>query len=88
MSEEDTSKLRILSVGSNAISAFISWRLSESKACHTTLIWRNRCESVLSEGIRIRSSVFGSTKWKPDVGMLVEFNLLFFLRIKLLIESF
>ncbi|KAL2314222.1 Oxidoreductase [Schizosaccharomyces pombe] len=67
MSEEDTSKLRILSVGSNAISAFISWRLSESKACHTTLIWRNRCESVLSEGIRIRSSVFGSTKWKPDV---------------------
>ncbi|EPY51995.1 oxidoreductase [Schizosaccharomyces cryophilus OY26] len=61
------SKLRVLSVGSNAISAFIGWRLSESKACHTSLVWRNRSESVMSEGIRIRSSVFGSTKWKPDV---------------------
>ncbi|EPX70830.1 oxidoreductase [Schizosaccharomyces octosporus yFS286] len=67
MSTEGVSKLRVLSVGSNAISAFMGWRLSESQACHTSLIWRNRSESVMSEGIRIRSSVFGSTKWKPDV---------------------
>ncbi|WBW74491.1 oxidoreductase [Schizosaccharomyces osmophilus] len=67
MSTEAISKLRVLSVGSNATSAFMGWRLSESQACHTSLIWRNRSESVMSEGIRIRSSVFGSTKWKPDV---------------------
>ncbi|BFZ64220.1 hypothetical protein YB2330_005359 [Saitoella coloradoensis] len=60
-----TDKLRILSVGSNAISAFYSWRLQASNACETTLVWRSTFEAVQSFGITFKSQAFGTDRFKP-----------------------
>ncbi|EEB07632.1 oxidoreductase [Schizosaccharomyces japonicus yFS275] len=62
-------KLRLLTVGTNAISAFLSWRLSESKSCHVTMVWRSQGSNIMNDGIRFRSSVFGAVKWKPDANV-------------------
>ncbi|KAI9722529.1 MAG: hypothetical protein M1828_004524 [Chrysothrix sp. TS-e1954] len=58
-------RLRILSVGGNAVSAFLSWRLQATNACDVTLVWKSGFESVAQYGISFRSSLFGNERCKP-----------------------
>ncbi|EME48968.1 hypothetical protein DOTSEDRAFT_67869 [Dothistroma septosporum NZE10] len=60
-----TPRLRILSVGGNAVSAFLSWRLSATQACDVTLVWKNGFENVHQYGISFRSDKFGNERFKP-----------------------
>ncbi|CAK3983374.1 Meiotically up-regulated 72 [Lecanosticta acicola] len=60
-----TPRLRILSVGGNAVSAFLSWRLSATQACDVTLVWKNGFDAVHQYGISFRSDKFGNERFKP-----------------------
>lgn len=55
-------------VGSNAVSAFYSWRLASSKACEVTVVWRRNWQAVQEYGIAFQSDFFGSERWKPAHG--------------------
>lgn len=59
------SRLRILSVGGNAVSAFLSWRLQATNACDVTLVWKSGFESVAQYGISFKSPVYGNERFKP-----------------------
>ncbi|EMR11451.1 hypothetical protein PNEG_00469 [Pneumocystis murina B123] len=65
VSSISNSPIHILSVGSNAISAFFSWRLQSSNACKVTLVWRNHFDAVSSYGISFRSNIYDSERFKP-----------------------
>lgn len=41
-------------VGGNAVSAFLSWRLSATNACDVTLVWKSGFEGVSQYGISFR----------------------------------
>ncbi|KAK5129073.1 hypothetical protein LTR85_000406 [Meristemomyces frigidus] len=41
-------------VGGNAVSAFLSWRLSATNACDVTLVWKSGFENVSQYGISFR----------------------------------
>ncbi|KAK0768325.1 hypothetical protein LTR59_005303, partial [Friedmanniomyces endolithicus] len=56
---------RVCSVGGNAVSAFLSWRLSATNACDVTLVWKSGFEAVSQYGISFRSSKFGNERFKP-----------------------
>ncbi|KAF1962977.1 hypothetical protein CC80DRAFT_101914 [Byssothecium circinans] len=58
-------RLRILSVGGNAVSAFLSWRLQATNACDVTLVWKSGYESVAQYGISFRSALYGNERFKP-----------------------
>ncbi|MCJ1476120.1 hypothetical protein MMC13_004785 [Lambiella insularis] len=58
-------RLRILSVGGNAVSAFLSWRLQATNACDVTLVWKSGFESVSQYGISFKSKLFGNERFKP-----------------------
>ncbi|KAL8735830.1 MAG: hypothetical protein Q9181_002678 [Wetmoreana brouardii] len=58
-------RLRILSVGGNAVSAFLSWRLQATNACDVTLVWKSGFEAVSQYGISFRSKLFGNERFKP-----------------------
>ncbi|KKK22748.1 hypothetical protein AOCH_006213 [Aspergillus ochraceoroseus] len=58
-------RLRILSVGSNAISAFLSWRLQATTSCDVTLVWKSGFESVSQYGVSFKSKSFGNERFKP-----------------------
>ncbi|KAJ5887485.1 hypothetical protein N7495_007526 [Penicillium taxi] len=58
-------RLRILSVGSNAISAFLSWRLQATTSCDVTLVWKSGFESVSQYGVSFKSKTFGNERFKP-----------------------
>ncbi|ODH44937.1 hypothetical protein ACO22_00560 [Paracoccidioides brasiliensis] len=58
-------RLRILSVGGNAISAFLSWRLQATKSCDVTLVWKSGFDAVSQYGIIFRSKLFGIERFKP-----------------------
>ncbi|KAG4305129.1 hypothetical protein PORY_001299 [Pneumocystis oryctolagi] len=60
-----SSPLHILSVGSNSISAFFSWRLQSSNACKVTLVWRNHFDAISSYGISFKSNIYGSERFRP-----------------------
>ncbi|KAI9711029.1 MAG: hypothetical protein M1820_002467 [Bogoriella megaspora] len=60
-----TPRLRILSVGGNAVSAFLSWRLQATNACDVTLVWKSGFESVAQYGISFKSKIFGNERFKP-----------------------
>ncbi|KAH8907888.1 ApbA-domain-containing protein [Coniochaeta sp. PMI_546] len=60
-----TPRLKILSVGGNAVSAFLSWRLQATNACDVTLVWKNGFEHVSQYGISFKSNVFGNERFKP-----------------------
>ncbi|KAL2758589.1 hypothetical protein ACRALDRAFT_2040734 [Sodiomyces alcalophilus JCM 7366] len=60
-----TPRLKILSVGGNPISAFLSWRLQATNACDVTLVWKSGFEHVSQYGITFRSSTFGNERFKP-----------------------
>ncbi|PYI21730.1 ApbA-domain-containing protein [Aspergillus violaceofuscus CBS 115571] len=58
-------RLRVLSVGSNAISAFLSWRLQASTSCDVTLVWKSGFEAVSQYGVSFKSKAFGNERFKP-----------------------
>ncbi|KAI0913810.1 ketopantoate reductase PanE/ApbA-domain-containing protein [Ustulina deusta] len=58
-------RLKILSVGGNAVSAFLSWRLQATNACDVTLVWKSGFESVYQYGISFKSATFGNERFKP-----------------------
>lgn len=58
-------RLRILSVGSNAISAFISWRLQATTSCDVTLVWKSNFDPVSQYGVSFKSKAFGNERFKP-----------------------
>lgn len=60
-------RLRILSVGGNAVSAFLSWRLSATNACDVTLVWKSGFDAVAQYGISFKSSnkALGQERFKP-----------------------
>lgn len=59
---------RVCVVGGNAVSAFLSWRLSATNACDVTLVWKSGFEAVSQYGISFRSSKFGNERFKPRHG--------------------
>lgn len=59
------SRLKALSVGGNAVSAFLSWRLQATNACDVTLVWKSGYEHVSQYGISMKSGVFGNERFKP-----------------------
>ncbi|KAI6249352.1 Meiotically up-regulated protein [Erysiphe necator] len=58
-------RLRVLSVGGNAISAFLSWRLQATNACDVTLVWKSGFDAVSQYGISFKSTTFGNERFKP-----------------------
>jgi hypothetical protein len=44
----------VCAVGGNAVSAFLSWRLSATNACDVTLVWKSGYEAVSQYGISFR----------------------------------
>ncbi|KAF7717885.1 Uncharacterized protein PECH_002715 [Penicillium ucsense] len=58
-------RLRILSVGGNAISAFLSWRLQATTSCDVTLVWKSGFEAVAQYGVSFKSKAFGNERFKP-----------------------
>ncbi|KAI8632786.1 ketopantoate reductase PanE/ApbA-domain-containing protein [Xylariaceae sp. FL1651] len=58
-------RLKILSVGGNAVSAFLSWRLQATNACDVTLVWKSGFENVHQYGISFKSASFGNERFKP-----------------------
>ncbi|KAK9460024.1 ketopantoate reductase PanE/ApbA C terminal-domain-containing protein [Lipomyces oligophaga] len=58
-------RLNILSVGSNPISAFLSWRLTASNAADVSLIWKIHNEIVVNYGISFKSSTLNSERFRP-----------------------
>ncbi|KAL4936733.1 hypothetical protein BDV06DRAFT_204350 [Aspergillus oleicola] len=58
-------RLRVLSVGSNGISAFLSWRLQATTSCDVTLVWKVGFESVSQYGVTMKSKTFGTERFKP-----------------------
>ncbi|KFA49664.1 hypothetical protein S40293_01375 [Stachybotrys chartarum IBT 40293] len=60
-----TPRLKILSVGGNPVSAFLSWRLQATNACDVTLVWKSGYEHVAQYGISFKSAIFGNERFKP-----------------------
>ncbi|EOD43184.1 putative 2-dehydropantoate 2-reductase protein [Neofusicoccum parvum UCRNP2] len=60
-----TPRLRILSVGGNAVSAFLSWRLQATNSCDVTLVWKSGFEHVAQYGISMKSKLYGNERFKP-----------------------
>ncbi|KJZ75798.1 hypothetical protein HIM_04955 [Hirsutella minnesotensis 3608] len=60
-----TPRLKVLSVGGNPVSAFLSWRLQASNACDVTLVWKSGFEHVAQYGISFKSPIFGNERFKP-----------------------
>ncbi|KAI9737852.1 MAG: hypothetical protein M1834_009221 [Cirrosporium novae-zelandiae] len=58
-------RLRIISVGGNAVSAFLSWRLQATNACDVTLVWKSGYDAVAQYGISFKSKLFGNERFKP-----------------------
>ncbi|KAL2426518.1 Meiotically up-regulated protein 72 [Exophiala dermatitidis] len=58
-------RLRIVSVGGNAVSAFLSWRLQATNACDVTLVWKANYQSVAQYSISFKSQLFGNERFKP-----------------------
>lgn len=50
----DPQLTNVVSVGGNAISAFLSWRLSATNACDVTLVWKNGFEAVAQYGLSFK----------------------------------
>ncbi|KAI1434789.1 ketopantoate reductase PanE/ApbA-domain-containing protein [Xylaria sp. CBS 124048] len=58
-------RLKVLSVGGNSVSAFLSWRLQATNACDVTLVWKSGFDSVHQYGISFKSAPFGNERFKP-----------------------
>jgi len=44
----------VATVGGNAVSAFLSWRLSATNACDVTLVWKSGFDAVAQYGISFK----------------------------------
>ena len=54
-------------VGGNAVSAFLSWRLSATNACDVTLVWKSGFENVSQYGISFRyETASHDSHWWPN----------------------
>ncbi|KAI0172505.1 ApbA-domain-containing protein [Hypoxylon sp. FL1284] len=62
---DDSELMKVCSVGGNAVSAFLSWRLQATNACDVTLVWKSGFESVYQYGISFKSASFGNERFKP-----------------------
>lgn len=60
-----TPRLRVLAVGGNPVSAFLSWRLQATNACDVTLVWKSAYEHVAQYGLSFKSPVFGNERFRP-----------------------
>lgn len=60
-----TPRLKILSVGGNPVSAFLSWRLQATNACDVTLVWKSGFEHVSQYGLTFKSTTYGNERFKP-----------------------
>jgi hypothetical protein len=60
--------MNVCSVGGNAVSAFLSWRLQATNACDVTLVWKNGYEHVSQYGISFKSQSYGNERFKPRHG--------------------
>ncbi|ETN40742.1 uncharacterized protein HMPREF1541_05022 [Cyphellophora europaea CBS 101466] len=56
---------RVCTVGGNAISAFLSWRLQATNACDVTLVWKANYQTVAQYGVSFKSDKFGNERFKP-----------------------
>lgn len=50
----DPQLTNVVAVGGNAISAFLSWRLSATNACDVTLVWKNGFDAVAQYGLSFK----------------------------------
>ncbi|SPO00006.1 related to meiotically up-regulated gene 72 protein [Cephalotrichum gorgonifer] len=62
---DDNELMRVCSVGGNAVSAFLSWRLQATNACDVTLVWKAGYDHVSQYGISMKSAIFGNERFKP-----------------------
>jgi hypothetical protein len=46
--------IQVCSVGGNAVSAFLSWRLQATNACDVTLVWKSGFDTVHQYGISFK----------------------------------
>lgn len=53
--EDDFELMNVVTVGGNAVSAFLSWRLQATNACDVTLVWKSGFEHVAQYGISFKS---------------------------------
>ncbi|KAI5809990.1 putative meiotically up-regulated gene 72 protein [Peziza echinospora] len=65
MAPSASPRLRVLSVGGNAVSAFLSWRLQATNACDVTLVWKTGFDAVSQYGISFKSKQLGNERFKP-----------------------
>jgi hypothetical protein len=51
---DDSLTQKVCAVGGNAVSAFLSWRLSATNACDVTLVWKSGFDTVSQYGISFK----------------------------------
>lgn len=51
---DDPLTQKVCAVGGNAVSAFLSWRLSATNACDVTLVWKSGFDAVSQYGISFK----------------------------------
>lgn len=54
MDDDSSLTQTVCTVGGNAVSAFLSWRLSATNACDVTLVWKSGYDAVSQYGISFR----------------------------------
>ncbi|KAK9384884.1 ketopantoate reductase PanE/ApbA C terminal-domain-containing protein [Lipomyces mesembrius] len=64
-SAADSSKLKVLSIGSNPTCAFLSWRLTASNATDVSLVWKSQFDIVYNYGVSFKSDQLGSQRFRP-----------------------
>ncbi|ORY67371.1 ketopantoate reductase PanE/ApbA-domain-containing protein [Pseudomassariella vexata] len=62
---DDYELMRVCTVGGNAVSAFLSWRLQATNACDVTLVWKSGYEAVHQYGISFKSETGSLERFKP-----------------------
>ena len=58
----DSPLISLCTVGGNAVSAFLSWRLQATNACDVTLVWKSGFDQVSQYGISMR---YGLSRLSP-----------------------
>ena len=61
----DSRLISICTVGGNAVSAFLSWRLQATIACDVTLVWKSGFDQVSQYGISMRYGLSRVTRASP-----------------------
>ncbi|KAK9236825.1 ketopantoate reductase PanE/ApbA C terminal-domain-containing protein [Lipomyces kononenkoae] len=64
-STAENSRLKVLSVGSNPICAFLSWRLTASNAADVSLVWKTQFDIVYNYGVSFKSDQLGTQRFRP-----------------------